>query len=354
MAQLLLGYHRLLTKTMHSLRAYFQNVLMRAVMLHHHHHRNRIFALLFVCSWFGGCSIHPLPEDVTRYNTSRIVRLVRCETKAAVIEEALHIIHWRNSHPEVNEQTIGQFDLRKLSPVQLIWFDTLERTGIVYSFTLDGSEMESLMFNADFLKVITNGTVTLSPQAGNVLTRQNIRTFTVSDNFGSLMALNDNRCEALGHPGPNYEYPITGRIGVAEMVSTFVQMSVTGNLAAQEESESQLNLSPAGQPAMVDTLKFTTAISGGLTPKVTVSPLGSGWSIMNANLAGTVTRTDTHTAIIGLGLAKPHALVNSSATALFITTAAKGVRTGEPVAAQAVAQQILRFEIGRPIIPVTP
>jgi hypothetical protein len=181
----------------------------------------------------------------------------------------------------------------------------------------------------------------------------------VSDSFRSLLLLDESRCDELGQPGPNYEYPITGRIGVAEMVSTFVQMSVTGNLSSQEESLADLNPSPAGQPAMVDTLKFTTAISGGLTPKVSVSPLGSGWSIMNANVAGSVTRTDTHTAIIGVGLANPKGaafptFVNSKATALFITTAPKDAVTGEAVAAQAVAQQILRFEIGRPIIPVTP
>jgi hypothetical protein len=325
-----------------------------------HHPRNRLFALLLACICFEGCSIHPLPEDVTRYNTARIVHLVRCEARAAVLQEAINIVNWKNTHPEVvGEDTLRRFDLRKLRPEQFKWYDTLARTGIVYSFVLEGSVVESVMFNADFLKAITNGTVTLSPQAGNSLTRDNIRAFTVSDSFQTLLLLDEKRCEALGQPGPNYEYPITGTIGVAEMVRTFVVMSVTGNLSGQEESLDALSLSPAGQPAMVDTLKFTTAISGGITPKVSVSPLGSGWSIMDANLAGSVMRTDTHTAIIGLGLAQPKGatsptFVNSRATALFITTAAKGASTGEAVAAQAVAQQILRFEVGRPLIPVAP
>jgi hypothetical protein len=324
------------------------------------HVRTRLLAVFLACSCFEGCSIHPLPEDVTRYNTARIVRLIRCEAKAAVIQEAISIVNWRDTHPEVvDEVSLEIFDLRKLSNRQFKWFDILQRTGIVYNFTLEGSEMESLMFNADFLKAITNGTVTLSPSAGNSLTRDNIRTFTVSDNFQSLLKLERRRCDELGHPDSNYEYPVTGRIGVAEMVRSFVQMTVTGNISGQEPSLDDLNLSPAGLPAMVDSLKFTTTISGGLTPKVSVSPLGSGWSIMNASLAGSVTRMDTHTVIIGLGLAKPNGtasptLVNSKTTALFITTAPKATNTGEAVAAQAVAQQILRFEIGRPIIPVTP
>lgn len=326
----------------------------RVVMLHHHA-RTRFLALLIACSCFGGCSIHPLPEDVTPYTTARIVRLVRCEAKAAVVQEAIKIINWKGSHPEVfDEGSLEHFNLNKLSPGQFKWFDVLRRTGIVYSFALEGSEMESVMFSADFLKAITGGTVTLSPSAGNSLTRDNIRAFTVSDNFALLLKLENHRCDELGHPGPNYEYPITGRIGVAEMVSTFVQMTITGDISGQEPSLSDLNVSPAGLPAMVDTLKFTTSISGGLTPKVSVSPLGSGWSVMNGSLAGSITRMDTHTVIIGLGLAKPSSAVNSKTTALFITTAPKAANTGEAVAAQAVAQQILRFEIGRPIIPVSP
>jgi hypothetical protein len=71
------------------------------------------------------------------------------------------------------------------------YFDT---TGIVYSYSLDGTETNGLTFNFDIIKPLTHpGTFTHTPSAGNTWMRDNVRTFTISDSFGKLIApVNDD------------------------------------------------------------------------------------------------------------------------------------------------------------------
>jgi hypothetical protein len=46
----------------------------------------------------SGCSIHPLPEDVTHVPIYTIVRQVRCETRQAVIESLFNYLTTRVQH----------------------------------------------------------------------------------------------------------------------------------------------------------------------------------------------------------------------------------------------------------------
>jgi hypothetical protein len=311
---------------------------------------------LAVAVCFGGCSIHPLPKDVTGYKTAKIVRKIRCEAREAVIGAAIDYLNEKGHHEVVDEPTLMAMDRRSVSPKDLRKLEYLERTGIVYSFALDGNETDTFMFNADIIKPITHGTVTFNPSAGNIVKRDNLRAFTVSDSFSTLLNLHPKHCLELGSSDPNFEYPVVGRIGVDEMIKTFVEMTVTGEIIAQEDPSKSISLSPAGLPAMVDTLTFTTTVSGGLNPKIALSPVGTSLQLMDTSITASAMRVDQHEVIIGLGLAKPTnttvALANPKTTSLFITTAPRSADTGEAIAAQAVAQQILRFEIGKPVIPV--
>ena len=54
--------------------------------------RPSIWAIAAGAVALAGCSLHPLPDDVSTYSTEEIVRNVRCEAKEAVrqrIQEAL-------------------------------------------------------------------------------------------------------------------------------------------------------------------------------------------------------------------------------------------------------------------------
>ena len=44
---------------------------------------SRILAPSLLGVMLSGCTIHPLPEDVTKLNTFQIVKQIRCETRAA-------------------------------------------------------------------------------------------------------------------------------------------------------------------------------------------------------------------------------------------------------------------------------
>jgi hypothetical protein len=322
--------------------------------------RLETFSRSICCSvlLFGlaACSIHPLPKDVTGYKTATIVRKIRCEARDAVRQASIDYLR-RQGHQDVAEdRSLRSLDGNGANPWGLRKFDFLQRTGIVYSFALQGTETDGLTFSSDIIKPISHGTETFSPSLGNTLNRDNLRAFTVSDTFSSLLNLEEGHCNFETSSGPNFEYPIVGRIGIDEMIKTFVELAVTGEVGVSQDPSKEINLSPAGLPTMVDTITFTTTISAGLTPKIVLSPVGTAAQLMDASLVGTLMRVDKHQVIVGLALAPtakaPVAAINAKTTALFISHSPKGTDTGVAAAAQAVAQQIFRFQVSRPIITV--
>lgn len=93
--------------------------------------------------------------------------------------------------------------------------------------------------------------------------------------------------------GPNYLYPITGKIGLDELIRTFVQLTETGNLVKGKE---------APDPAVIDTIEFRTKFFGTVNPKLELSPLGRGTEVVSANLKGDVSREDMHKVVVAVSL----------------------------------------------------
>lgn len=170
--------------------------------------------------------------------------------------------------------------------------------------------------------------------------RENLRQFTITDTFFVLVEkLDEVYCAPFVHVD-NYMYPITGKIGIDEMVDTFVDLALFANLSA-----------PAGgggggtsgkPPTMADDLIFITRLSFGATPKVLFIPFKSGLSVADASLATTFSRQDKHEVTVGLSLPVPPA--GSHPTQLLIT--AQG-GPSQQAAAQAVEQSILRNQLNR-------
>jgi hypothetical protein len=370
----------------------------------------KCFALALTCL-FGACSIHPLPKDVTGYSTPTLVRKIRCEARDAIKKAALEILHKDHRHGDVTDiDTLRPKDRRSLTPWEIASLTDLSEIGIVYNFTLDGVESGGLTFNADIIKPIKNGSELFSPSLSDTLKRDNTRTFTISDTFNSLVNLERRHCEFPSpdpNSGPSYQYPIAGRIGLDEMIQSFVRMSVSGDLVTDQADSAKTTgtstdptnaatagspdaaadsapktaapakttpaapaaapaagsaktpadaLTPAGSPTMVDSLVFTTTISAGLTPKITLSPVGTALQLEDASLAGTVMRMDTHTVNIALALQKPSNTPTAAAlatsldprtAALFITHQSKSKGSGEKLAAQALVQELIRRDLLR-------
>ena len=245
----------------------------------------------------------------------------------------------------------------------------LKTIGIVYSFSLQGTETDGFTPSATFAAPVANGMWTFNPAVGDTVSRQNVRTFTIIDNFQLLKKMNPKFCETAP-TGPNYQYPIVGRIGVYEMIETFVALAVHTDLQTEQEqsiiSGNTLETSTNGPPTMVDTISFTTTLTAGVTPTLTLTPVGAGVQLSGASLGVSLQRADVHQVIVGLALPTPivapshsgdgslramQALPNQPRLALLISGAPHS--SAEQAALDAVNNQIVRFQVPRPLI-VTP
>lgn len=267
--------------------------------------------IFFSIIFFVGCSIHPLPEDYSGIDTEDIVRQIRCETRRALIEmtgkflkegdyvdnqsKEIGVIYFINKTKPLSEFSPNLFKGHVQDSLNVFW-----STGIAYNFKLNMIENNNFSAGlglADpFFRGPTNGAVSMA--MGGSLNRQrgNTRTFTVTDSFGKLITkIPDDFCEKQ-IIGPNYIYPITGEIGMKEMLKTFVYLSIFGGLMGTEKDLSK-------PPTMVDALQFQTVILGQVNPtRVVFSPIRNTFALVDANLTAEVKRTDIHEVTVGLAL----------------------------------------------------
>jgi hypothetical protein len=116
----------------------------------------------------GGCSIHPVPENVTRVSTYHIVRQIRCETREAI---RWAIIDWLDDLAKHGDVIAQQLVLQyKSDPESIAEFradlfpgpefeqrrhaiNVFADAGIAYNFDLMMTEENDLSTNIDFLRV---------------------------------------------------------------------------------------------------------------------------------------------------------------------------------------------------------
>jgi len=68
----------------------------------------------------------------------------------------------------------------------------------------------------------SNGTFSLGVSAGEDKKRKNDRSFDLVEDFAQLLA---DRTLVCGAEGQNWKYPITGEIGLREVIETYVRLS---------------------------------------------------------------------------------------------------------------------------------
>jgi hypothetical protein len=262
----------------------------------------------------SGCAIHPQPRDVTGVPTFEIVQRIRCETRQSVIDLTLTYARSRKGDSEDDIQareTARKLDAEieanpdastKLNPnlftgevrktLTVFW-----TTGVAYNFKLDMTEVNNADGSLNIGSLFGRRLFGVALTAGLDRTRENTRTFTVTDNFGGLVkGLTGCKDELVG---PNYIYPITGRIGVEDMIQEFVYMSIFADLGAETTTAATV---PKGPPTLVDALAFTTKISGSVNPTVAFSPLGKELGVTTAGVDLVASRTDLHQVVVGLAL----------------------------------------------------
>ena len=263
----------------------------------------------------SGCSIHPVPADVTGVDTKDIVKQIRCETREALADEIkAQLKKWAAAGSPEAETLSRQYESDpnaiedfhpKLFPgpgyVQVrSLINLFADTAIAYNFDLTMTENNDLATDINFLKPLTQPRFTLGVNAGALRKRTNQRTFTITDTFSFLVA-RLNRKDAYGGRycdgkivRENYIYPIAGRIGVDKTITTFLELTVFGNLGGDKGK---------GPPTMADKLTFTTTLNISANPRIEFTPVSNNFQLANAALRASADRTDRHEVTVGLAVA---------------------------------------------------
>lgn len=313
----------------------------------------KLTGLVLIALLIGGCAIRPLPEQTTGITTFNIVKQIRCETREAVFNTLItaltrNPLAFKEPAPSIAEQfrgrpeRMGEFKPSLFSGKARQFVDYFWDAGIAYNFNLNMTEINNFDTEINVLKAFERSTSTLGIKAGVDRQRENTRTFTVTDDFKTLLSLRNSYCDA--HMAEeNQIYPMAGKIGIEPFVHEFIRVALFTELGNEKDG---------GPPTMVDTLEFQTTISGSAVPKIVFAPVGRALQVADASLTAQLTRKDVHTLTMGLSViaAAPPREASAQPKALFgrlLTSKGGGTRRG---AAEAVDQELYRKALSRPVI----
>lgn len=218
----------------------------------------------------AGCATLPLPESHTRKNTFEIVHALRCEVAYGV-------------YRAMKEAGLKETDLALLEVGFDFEFDVTEK---------DRGKNGLL----EFTHAITGGALKLEFGGGLELERQNIRSFRVLETFKQITDTiriaeqkGEKRCTLVD--AQKFLHPVTGRVGLDEIVVTFVRLKALAALREVDKEKDTL---------MSDKITFTTTVGAGLKPSITVAAAaGPGLKPTKAAFdAVGMDRIDKHTVTI--------------------------------------------------------
>lgn len=256
-----------------------------------------LLLLMMSCVVLGGCSLHPIPDDLSTENTFRIVNNIRCEVKDQV---QLRLQELLNKSPD---ETVRKFPLANLNMLvreqgqagilrylasadPTIAYKVLKYGSITigYSFSFDVRETNTNSANAAFRLPFAHTVFDLTAKGSANFTRQGVRTFAFSDSFLDLIALD---CTEYRKRRGNPAYPIVGSIGVRNVIDTYLDLGKSG-----------VTSSGGIAGPFKDVITFTTVVSGDITPTVTIAPVPHQFRLINASGTFGAGRTDVHTLTI--------------------------------------------------------
>lgn len=262
---------------------------------------------LSVVTGLAACSTHPLPDDISRETSVSIIRNIRCEARDEFIRQVALLLSRsrsaavRAANPEdvINRpQSISALD-----PVIAATATNFADSVIAYKFTFHITETNknsaSLSFSLPFVasKPPTDrGNFGLGVSGGVHQTRDANREITMVESFLELTQLD---CTKASEPRENLLYPITGTIGMNEVVATFLRLGTSG-AGASMPGQTAFKIEHPGEPQFSDTLRFTTDIAVGAKPKIMLSPMGQAFQLTQASADLSAGRTDIHELLVTL------------------------------------------------------
>jgi hypothetical protein len=226
----------------------------------------------------SACSVHPLPEDVSRTSTVDIVKSIRCEALAGL--ESLR--------PE---------ELARAAPI-------IKATMIGYDFNFEMTETNGAHGagptpNNSFLTFKKQEKLTLDVTGNAVLERKNLRRFIVIEPLADLTK-DENRARCSDRTTrANWVYPITGRIGLDEIVRTYLKLEMLTELDWWVERLPTAR-SKFANVVFADDLKFTTHFSVGAETTLVLDAVVGRLKLTNASIVTNASRDDVHSVIVAL------------------------------------------------------
>lgn len=235
-------------------------------------HRTVIASVAALAVGFTACSMHPLPEDVTGVSTYDIVEKIRCEAA-----EGLQAVLAQNTPRE---------DVEKIITDGVIGYD--------FSFEID----EDNNATKGQLKFVRPGfrkgsQTTWDLTGSSTRKRKNKREFRIVETLEGLRKKED--CEE-GRRRANWVYPITGAIGVDEVIHTYVNLELTARFEKKKKDDTRGDL----PVVFSDELTYTTEFGGGIQPTLELATIAGKFRLNNMTLLGEAKRKDVHSVTVAL------------------------------------------------------
>jgi hypothetical protein len=240
---------------------------------------------LVVGGVLGGCSIHPIPDDVSTHTTPQIVNNIRCEVKEQVRLRLQELID-ESAHPQVRqiraERVLRPAELatlKRFAPEIATKITKYQTMTIAYSFEFDIKERNHNHAGATLSWPLSNpsGTFNLGAKGTANFNRDARRTFAITDSFDELELL---KCRDATIQAQNFVYPITGSIGARNIIDAYLELGKAG--ATGEAGPFR------------DEISFTTEIGGDITPTLTLAPVPNKFRVIDAHGSFEANRRDFH------------------------------------------------------------
>lgn len=239
----------------------------------------------------GGCALYPIPDDVSPFRTEEIVRYGRCEVRQAVLD---HMVRRGMITAQMTPEEIRSL-IKRTKDEELL---RLTKVAVVYSYDFNITEKNNASAGAGFSFPWSTGTLEAGGKAALDLTRVGSRVFGTEDNWGELIT-KSKLCDQYPWQRPaNVLYPLTGSLGFDRL---------TGSIGVGRVVETFINIDLQGgaKDNFVDTLTFTTSVSGDANATLKLDPVPEKFRLVSANAGIGASRLDTHKLTISLAFPQP-------------------------------------------------
>ncbi len=255
----------------------------------------------------ASCSTHPLPDQQwTRDHTRDIIQKIRCETKDALKQQLVALLIDPASSTAIlrsgKDLARDDFDIGELVPSDFsienyVFVDRFLKSRIGLSFLFTITETNNGSGKATFKFPFSNGTFSLGVSAGNDRGRKSTRDIKIQETF---LSISQTDCTLPYDVRPNFIYPITGKIGIDEVIDTYIGLQFDIDFPDRKRSEMRaeefktLEAKRGSVGTFSDKIEFTTKFLSLIEPKIELSPVADTFKLAEATGKFDDSRTDVH------------------------------------------------------------